>query len=265
MALTMSLPGMCQTTLSIPQNDQLEREKFELENRKFFWTAFGACITVTSVIIAAIGLGISWNKDRALKRQQYADQIRRAAGQTIAKLERWSAVSDGLFLGIQPAITDADILLVKSRDVIATRDKLWRALLKNVTARSQSILDEQIELAYVDLYGYDPRVRDLFRVALQRLRQIDEQMDNLILLATQADVLSFEDENTDAICTAALGNRLRATVGRLRIQSRDAMNNTIVPFQTELARLIDATDTAISDKKLRLQDPAQVFRGETGT
>lgn len=240
-----------------------EREKFELERKKFFWIIFGSGVTVVSVALAGISLAISWSKDKTLKRQEYADQIKKAAGQTIAKLERWSAISDNLFMEIQPTITDADIRLVTTKDVIATRDQLWRSLLEKITSRSRTILEEEIELAYVDLYGYDPGVRGLFQMALQNLRLVNEQISFQLLDRTQDDVRSFVHADNEPIHSAALGNRLRATARDLRIRSKKAMDNTIIPFQLELARLIDASDSQIANKKLRLQGPEQVFKAPT--
>ena len=193
-------------------NAPSEREKFELERKKFFWIIVGSGLTVVSVALAGLSLAFSWNKDKLLKRQEYADQIKRAAGQTIAKLERWSAISDNLFMEVQPTITDADVQLVSTQDVIATRDQLWRSLLEKITSRSRMILAEEIELAYVDLYGYDPGVRSLFRSALQNLRAVDLEIGSQILKQTQKDVRSFSGADHRVIQSAELGNLLRATV-----------------------------------------------------
>ena len=151
-----------QTAGTPAANDQssgVELRKLELEERKLLWTVVGGAVALTSVLIGATTLAVSLHKDRRLRQQEYANQIRKAAGTTIARLERWTAISDSLFFQIQPVITDADEALLKSRDAIGTRDQLWRALLDKLTARSQALLEEGIELAYIDLYGYDPSIR----------------------------------------------------------------------------------------------------------
>lgn len=169
-------------------------------------------------------------------------------------------MADSLFFEIQPIITDADIQLTKDEDVIATRDTLWRNLLETITAKLQQMLAEEIELAYVDLYTYDPKVRELFHVAIDRLRMINDQTVNELLGATQTDVLSFRNEPKADIHSAVLGNKLRGTAARLRSESQRARDAAIVPFQRESTRLIDATNECLFRKEVRLNAPAEVFK-----
>ena len=154
------------------------------------------------------------------------------------------------------------MFLTESKNVIATRDKLWVDLLDKETAGTRRILDEAIEFAYIDLYGYDPQMRDLFREAINRLRLTDERTGREILLETQADVMSFQGRKND-IQSAELGNCLRERIAQLRDRSRLARNEILLPFQRELARLIDAGDSEIFKKRIRLQDPGQVFPTQT--
>jgi hypothetical protein len=252
-----------QTAPTPGQHDQpsaLEFQKFRLEEKKLVWIIVGGAVAMVSVLIGGLGLATSLHKDRRLRHQEYANQIRKSAGTTIAKLERWNAVSDSLFFQIQADITDADIMFLKSSDAVGTRDQLWRRLLDKLTARSQALLDEGIELAYIDLYGYDPSIRDLFRETVRRLRLVNDEVDDLILQSTQADVLSFRGMNPNAVHSALLGNKLRATTQGLSAYSKEATDAIVAPFQQELARLIDASDSEIFSKSVRLRDPSIVFQ-----
>jgi hypothetical protein len=65
-------------------------------------------------------------------------------------------------------------MLVKEQEVIATRDFFWRELNSAYAKYLERITDEEIEMAYKELYGYDPSIQKLFIRAIQELKRVDQ-------------------------------------------------------------------------------------------
>lgn len=215
--------------------------------------------TGISIVVSILALLYAWHKDRLLKKKEYADRIRHAASSVTAKLERWRELSLRFFDDIQPLITDVDGVLLKHRDVIVARDSLWRGL---VTARAESsrrILDEQIEIAYADLYGYDARIRDLFAGGVDLLKEIDERIFREVLKRTQADVLALSGVEA-TLQSAKLGNALRETCADLATQLAAELNTVLVPFRQEMIKLIEASDSQIVSKAVGITSGEEVFK-----
>lgn len=215
--------------------------------------------TAISILVSISALVYSWYKDRILRQKEYADRVRRAASYITAKLERWRELSLRFFEDIQPLITDSDGLLLKERDVLRTRDFLWRGLVVARAESSRRILDEQIEIAYADLYGYDARVRDLFTSAVQRLKEIDDNSFSEVLRRTQADVLTLKAAEK-VVQSATLGNALRQTTADIASRLAILLDAVISSFRREMMRLIEATDSQIVGKLIEIDGPERIFQ-----
>jgi hypothetical protein len=212
----------------------------------------GDILTILTIVIsligALLGLLIASYKDRMLKRKEYADKIRHAAGSVIAKLERWRELSLRYFGDIQPTLTDADVRLVKRNDVKDARDFLWR----NLTAlRAQStlrIVDEEIEIAYSGLYGYDPNIHAVYVAAIKKLKLIDEDVYTRVLMDTQENVVDIG--NLAKIDSADLGNALRETCGNLAGELDERLAEVVDGFRDIMIKLIQANDTEIVERRV---------------
>lgn len=220
--------------------------------------SIGDIITVASVLISLVALLISWNRDRQLKRKEYADKIRRSAGTIASKLERWRELSLRFYEDIQPLLTDIDTLYFKDENIIEARDALWRGLVDARTKSSQRIMDEQIELAYIDLYGYDPRIQTIFSEAIMRLKTVDEAIYVQVLNLTQACVLQLHIEE-DHYTSAILGNKLRNTCFELSQLDEILLNETIFPFNQEMIGLIQTSDDRIVSKDIYVKSSQEIF------
>jgi hypothetical protein len=226
--------------------------------------SIGHILTTVTIFLSIAGLLISWHKDRQLKKKEYADRIRRAAALTTAKLERWRELALRFFEDIQPILTDADIKLTTEGNIIATRDFLWRNLVAIRAESSRRIVDEQIEIAYVDLYGYDPRVQELYQFSVRKLKEIDHDVSIRVLDFTQADVLKLKD-TTGEFKSAELGNSLRLTIGRVALTFEYEINQILSIFRTEMIKIIEARDNDIVNKRIELMLPEQAFRDFDGS
>jgi hypothetical protein len=212
-----------------------------------------ALLAVSATVASLINS--NW-KDRRLAKRTVADQIRNSAALLTVKLERWRDLAASFFAAIQPDITDADIKLVKGKDVTETRDQFWRALGTAGLSISKQVSDEEIELSYASLYGYDPRVRELFLTAIARLKSLKVAIHYETLMQTQSEITAMEGNKATS---AELGNKLRNIAGSLEREFFDQASSIIRPFEKEMIRLIEASDREITAKKVQLSSAEHIF------
>jgi hypothetical protein len=213
-----------------------------------------------AVLTSILALLVSLRKDRKLRLKEYSDRVRRSAALVVARADRWKHLSLGLFQDIQVAITDADIILVDKRDVRQADDFFWRELFIAQRAIAKKLTDEQIEIAYVDLFGYDAKIHDLFSALVQRLTATDRQVFVALLKRAQGDILGSYNQGGVYVSTE-LGNRLRVTVRESASWCSDLMEAALVEFRDEMIKIVQATDEAIAQKKIAIRSPAEVFAG----
>lgn len=213
--------------------------------------SFGDVLTIVSLVVSAAALLLSWQKDRALKRKEYADKIRHSAGTVTAKLQRWKDLSLRYFEDIQPLITKADWMLAKKQAVVDIRDLFWQGMVDARAVASQRIMDEQIEIAYTDMYGFDPRIQVLFSEVVNRLRIIDRSIYTQALYLTQAGIVHFESV-PEPHQSAQLGNELRDGCYNLAEKCKSLMNNAIDPFAREMIKLIQESDQRIVARQVQI-------------
>src|ERR1035438_5975813 len=185
-------------------------------------------ITAASVIIAATGLLFTMRQANLLRRKEYADRIRKSASETSAALDRWKTLCLRMYEDIQPLLTDADMELVETGDLVITRDHLWRSLVGVRAKATERITAEKIETAYASLYGYDARIYGLFTAVTESIRAIDEDAYANLLAETQDDVVHMKSEN-NIFKSAALGNLLRQTCAELKSALSHSLEIAIKP------------------------------------
>jgi hypothetical protein len=205
-----------------------------------------------SIIVSAFVFIYTIIENRRFKRQEYAERIRKAGGTIISKLDRYQELTLRFFQDIQPLITEMDIQLVKEKDIVRTRDALWIGLTEARAKASQRIIDEQIEMAYVDLYGYDYRVKELFTNAIRELNTIDAIVHKEFLVLTQENVLRMENR-TDNIKSGELGNLLHRTCEIVSSDCINRMNEVLSYFKKEMNKLIEAPDKDIVKRNIKIE------------
>jgi hypothetical protein len=219
---------------------------------------FKELIPSLTILVAFAGLIYAWQKDRLWRRKEYADRIRKAASLVTAKLERWVELAVRLYEELQPLITETDVLLAKEQNAIATRDYFWRELTALRVDTSRRILDEQIEIAYADLYGFDDRIRELFLTAVGLLKETDGAVYTKLLEDTQSDVLDFADHK-GKVDSADLGNTLRRTCARLGKELEVSLREILNPFREEMIALMKTSDSQLYEKSFNLKTWELVF------
>jgi hypothetical protein len=215
----------------------------------------GDILTIAALLLTVITILIAWQKDRRLKLKEYASPIRHSAGLIIAKVRRWKVLSLQYFDEIQPILTDADGIVTAKKDVTSARDSLWRNLVASRALYNEKILDEEIEVAFAGLHGYDPKIQDLFTEAVNQLQAVDKAVNNILLQLTQFDVLAASEPSL----SAKLGNKLRKSSVLVSQLNERLMDQIVEPFCLEMTKLIKASDTELASKQVKISDPAHLF------
>src|SRR5215831_16421217 len=103
---------------------ELANGSFRLERT----VKIGDLLTSLSILISLAAVLVTWSRDATLRQRQQADEIRKAAATTLAKLERWQELSSAIFQESQPVFVTVSQNLGKNHDAASARDYLWREL-----------------------------------------------------------------------------------------------------------------------------------------
>jgi predicted signal transduction protein with EAL and GGDEF domain len=201
-------------------------------------------LTSLTIIVSAIALIISWGKDRDIREREQANQVRNAAGQTLAKLERWQSLQLSIFDELQPEFVETSEMLAKDYDIIGTRDHLWKSINAQRATIKTKVVSEQIEIAYIDLFTRLPAIRELFLSSLNDAKLEQEKNVGSFLTATQKDVMDLEGKK-DIYTSAMLGNALRATASDHRVSLETTTNKILEPIRRCLFDVVSTSDWKI--------------------
>jgi hypothetical protein len=208
----------------------------------------GDVLTSLTIFISLIFFIISMNKDRSLRRKQQADNVRNAAARTIGKLDRWKEISLSMFHYMDIAFVESSELLKTDYNTESVRNFLWMELLVIKNNTSEKILNENIETAYDELYGYDPSVRPFFEMVLTQLKREEKSMFEGLLSNTQSDIKSFDYKNKNEYQTSILRNQLNDRVKEARKDYEKSINEILKPISDNLLKLICENDKDILEK-----------------
>lgn len=212
----------------------------------------GDVLTSLTIVVSVVALLVAWSKDRALEERAQADKIRSAAAKVVAKLDRWQALQESLFQGLQPVFVETSERLASKFDVIGARDYLWKEINRERTNISAKILNEEIKTAYVDLIPHFPSSRERVIESFVRLDSLEEDMTLKLLRVTQQDILGFEQREKE-YQTAALGNALRDSASKVKNDFRIDVNKALTPLRHFLLEIISMSNDALLDAARKSQ------------
>jgi hypothetical protein len=212
----------------------------------------GNLVAVGAAIISAVAILAALAKERALRKKELADRVRQSTALVVAKLDRWKQIALQTFDQLQMAATEADGQLIAGGDDIATRDSFWKQVVTTQASLAKSVLDEEIEVAYSNLFGYDPRIHDLFTGAVLRLRHIESFVFLQVLNRTQNDILNVRADGSDELVSAKLGNRLRYTLAESRCLLEESMEAVLAEFRKGMLPIIRASDDDLVHRKIAI-------------
>lgn len=214
----------------------------------------GDFVTAVSVLIALAGFLYSWNKDRQVRIKEYADRVRSAAAETLARVDRCKSIFEAFYERIQPEITETDAIMVQGNDWVKTRDYFWKAC---YTVR-QDILtvfrEENIELAYAPLLGYRQNIYRLFKNSIEAALQASTDSFDQFCEASQSAVMNMEGKKA---VSAVLGNRIRSLSVESQLSQSEQMRMALGSLEQFLLETI-----AMSDKEIIQEPRLQVATGD---
>jgi hypothetical protein len=217
----------------------------------------GNLVAIAAALISAIAVLASLTKERVLRKKELADQVRRSAALVVAKLDRWKQIASQSFDQLEMAATEADGLIVSKCDEVTTRDFFWKQVVAAQASLAKSILEEEIEVAYSNLYGYDPRIHELFTVAVARLRQISGLVFLQVLNRTQNDILTVRASSKQQIVLSAqLGNKLRRSLAQSRSVLEEHMESVLTEFRKGMTAIVCASDDALVRRSIAIPLPS---------
>lgn len=206
------------------------------------WTIDGGdLVRAVSVLVSASGLmavALRWRIDR---RRSEAVAIRAAAGRTVARLERWTQIATHQIDELHPAFVDADQESVEGTEPESIRDELWSKCFESRQQMRRRVLDEELELAYVDLYGYDQRIQAVYEACTSAVRTASEKAFELLTLGTQEIIVRGEGGRP----SSALGNELRKFAACVRSAFSHDAAMIVGSLRSSMLDLAHASDTAV--------------------
>ena len=232
----------------------MSKKRFELKQE----ITIGDVLTSASILLSIFALLLSWSQSRALEKREQANKVRNAAAETIAKLERWQEISMSIFDEIQPALVETSEILVDNRthsQVIKARDYLYKQVRTSHFNLQRMLREEEIETAYVYLYGYHPSLRKRFQDILKNLETKEDKMLNQLLSATERKVVVYLNPEISSrrYQTAYLGNALRSAVNEVKQSYEARLEEVLKPMEVSLTHLVLMSDSEILNKK-KLQE-----------
>lgn len=217
-----------------------------------FDISLGEILTIASVLIASFSLLFAIQKYRQMRRKAFAEKIRNAAGMTLAKLERRKELLQGFFINVQPLYVDADMELVKSNDPLAVRDMVWGALSKEYGQLRARILDEEIEMAYVELQGFSPNVQALYQDAMKGFAEVEAFVWEQLRVKTQREIVNLR--GLPGHKPAFLGNLLREVTAKVAAQSQSEVDFIVQRARVEMGKLTQGSDKALYARTIRVEN-----------
>jgi len=209
----------------------------------------GDMLTPLSVLLSVVALWITWSHDADLKRKQYADQIRHSASVVTAKIERWGPLADRYFEDIQPAIVDASEKVEATHTREPANRQLYRGLVQAEATASQRIVDEQLEVAYIELYGYVPSLQKTFDTTIQEMKKAEVKAHEDTSSALQEKLI---DVGVLQLPTSILmGNKLRVSAEAQRQKLRSEIESIATPLREKMLDLINLSDDDILNENKR--------------
>ncbi len=150
--------------------------------------SFGDLFTPIAIIISLATISYGWLKDQQQRKKEYADRIRSAAGTIVAMMARRNSLNERFFESIQPLLLDSISMIIKNGESEQAREFLWKEIVKEGMNTTQRRLEEPLEEAFKDLYGYDSKLQRAFTDTMYKLTRIEDYIYMVALLLFQIEI-----------------------------------------------------------------------------
>ncbi len=207
----------------------------------------GNLLTAITLVVSLVGATIAWNKDRQLRVQEQANRVRLSAAKLLSKFDRLRAISDSQFEEAKPPFVETKMMLRKHFDITQARDHLWGRLHEVNVLNKRRQLDEQLEVAYSELYSYDPSIRDLFLRTSRELSRIHDEAFYCLLMTSQGHVNSWMGKQK-TYTTATLWTQLVNSSTKCRVDYNKNFESSLASVVRTFNHIIDAQDQELLGK-----------------
>ncbi len=208
----------------------------------------GDILTLVTILITLYTLYSAWVQSKRIREKELATNIRNACANVLGKLERWRELNLSIFENAQPLYVETSEMLEKNQNVIKTRDYLWKSLNAARNEIRHTVLEEKLESAYTDLYGYSPQLVDGFTHALEQLKTVENAVFTAFLAKTQDSVMDWQSK-LNQYTSAMLGNELRELAAQHGEQFEKNTHTAIAPLKQKLTELLRESDQALINPK----------------
>jgi len=200
----------------------------------------GQVLTIISIVGSVIAFFLAWGNDKALKDKEYADRIRKSAAAVTAKIERWSELSDRYFEDLQPTLVDVSEKVAETNARQPANRILFRGLMDAKGKASQRIVDEQLQGAYMELYGYVPQFQGVFDTTIERIKSAERESQQALRLRLQ-DIL-LDKAVTSLKDSPSIGNVFRSSVEEERVKLQNRITQISRPLREKMLKVIQLKD-----------------------
>jgi hypothetical protein len=240
-----------------PDVKPLRRNKFRLKREATLGdiaTLIGQVLTILAIVIAALTLYLTYKSGMEERYRQQAEQIRSAATETMAKIERWEDASLSFYKNLEPTFVEVSRMIAKDYDLNAAGDFLWKRFSEERAAIEQKKAEEKIETSYAALFIYHLSEKDIFLGSIKQLKQANEQEFNgfrddvLYLIDSQVRNGFFNDPNGN-LKTADLYKKLIEIAEQHRKNLQEEHTHAINTLNNNLFGIIGKTDEEVVNRK----------------
>lgn len=201
--------------------------------------------TTLAIVISIITLLVSLKKDRDLRSKEQADRVRSAAAKTLAKLERWKEISVLMFAQMDSIFVDTSKSWVKNEKGENLRNTLWEELDKVRIKALESIIREDIESAYHELYSFDPSVRTYFDTVISLLKDEEAVMFQKALLPGVQNIVGELESITEKRQSAKFRNSLITHAIFIKRIYEPRLNKLLFAVSNDFLELINKSNDEI--------------------
>lgn len=214
----------------------------------FSWNVSVANLVAAAAVVASLlAIWATRRRDVHLREVEYADRVKTAAASTLARLERAREISLHFFdVFSRSFVAASEAMKGGTKNPDQVKNFIWKKAEGAAAARSERLLDEEIELAYVDLYGYDRTIHGLFAEARALQEQSWKRVVADVKMWTQDDVLTAEPGED------GLREALRVSVKVLREELRRDFDDIVHPLRERLEEWIGASERQIVRRTVKL-------------
>ena len=202
----------------------------------------GDLLTSLSVILSAAGLIIAWSSDQELQMKQQASQIRDSASVVLSKMERWQEISLYALDSFQEStINISHNFQDRHKSLADIRDIAFDEIARTALLTEKKDFDEQLESAYVSLYGHDPTLKALVELSISKMRDDQTQMFSDLEEEAQ-DVIRGADRRAAFAEPATVGDQMRQNIEEIRVRYKYTLAKELAVTRDKLANIVKSSD-----------------------